>query len=102
MKNNKFSHIKRAAKLFFCLAFTAITMNSCQDAFDFELPEANSIPDTVLPTANFSYASALEDFRTINFTNLSFEATTFAWDFGGGNTSTCRRSFSANYIRARF
>ena len=53
-----------------------------------DLPEANSKLDTVPPEANFSYASALEDFRTINFTNLSNEATTFAWDFGGGNTST--------------
>ena len=53
-----------------------------------DLPEANSKVDTVPPEANFSYASALEDFRTINFTNLSNEATTFAWDFGGGNTST--------------
>jgi PKD repeat protein len=52
-----------------------------------DLPGANSKADIVPPEANFSYASALEDFRMINFTNLSNEATTFAWDFGGGNTS---------------
>ena len=40
------------------------------------------------PEANFSYASSIDDFRTINFSNLSDEATTFAWDFGDGNTST--------------
>ena len=49
----------------------ALTLNSCRDAFDFDLPDSNSIADTVLPTANFSYASALEDFRTVKFTNLS-------------------------------
>jgi len=53
-----------------------------------DLPKANSKADTVPPEANFSYASAIEDFRTIIFTNLSNEATTFSWDFGGGNTST--------------
>ncbi len=53
-----------------------------------DLPQANSKADTVPPEANFSYASSSDDFRTINFTNLSNEATTFAWDFGGGNTST--------------
>jgi len=52
-----------------------------------DLPGANSKADTVPPEANFSYASDSDDFRTINFTNLSSEATTFAWDFGGGDTS---------------
>jgi len=86
----KFNFISIAAKLFCVafIAFTVLTLNSCRDAFDFDLPEANSIPDTALPVANFSYASALEDFRTIKFTNLSLESTTFEWDFGGGNTST--------------
>ncbi|WP_299272435.1 PKD domain-containing protein [uncultured Psychroserpens sp.] len=52
-----------------------------------DLPDANSKADTVPPEANFSYASSSDDFRTINFTNLSSEATIFAWDFGGGATS---------------
>jgi len=86
--NNKFNFISITAKLFLCAAFIALTLNSCRDAFDFDLPEANSIADTDLPVANFSYASTLEDFRTVKFTNLSFESTTFVWDFGGGNTST--------------
>ncbi len=61
---------------------------SCQKAFDYELPDANSKPDTIFPSANFSYASTLEDFKTIKFSNLSFESTTYLWDFGGGNTSS--------------
>lgn len=60
---------------------------SCEEMFEFELPEANSKPDTVLPTANFSYVPNANDYKTIEFKNLSFESTTYAWDFGGGNTS---------------
>ena len=85
---NKFNFIERATKLFFCLAIIAIVFNSCKDAFDYDLPEANSKVDTNLPTANFSYASSIDDFKTIKFGNLSFESITYAWDFGGGNTST--------------
>ena len=84
---NKFNFINRTIILFFCLAITAITFNSCHDAFDFDLPESNSIADTNLPVANFSFASTAEDFKTVKFNNLSFESTTFVWDFGGGNTS---------------
>lgn len=85
---NKFNFIERATKMFFCLAIIAIAFNSCKDAFDYDLPEANSIADTILPTANFSYASTLDDFKTIKFGNLSFESINYSWDFGGGNTST--------------
>ncbi len=85
---NKFNFIKRTIQLFFCLAILAVGFNSCHDAFDFELPDSNSRPDLNLPVANFSYASAAEDFKTIKFNNLSFESTTFEWDFGNGNTST--------------
>ena len=83
---NKNKLIRIAAKLFLCCAL-ALFANSCKKAFEFDLPEANSKEDTVFPTANFSYAATLEDFRTIKFNNLSFESTIFSWDFGGGNTS---------------
>lgn len=84
MKNN---YIKRATKLFLCLTIITFTFSNCEKAFEFELPESNSKPDTILPTANFSYASTLEDFKTVKFTNLSVESTTYEWDFGGGKTS---------------
>lgn len=62
---------------------------SCDESlFRDDLPDANSKADTIFPEANFSYASSQDDFRTINFSNLSSEASAFAWDFGGGNTST--------------
>lgn len=85
---NKFSIIKKASKLFLGLFILTVVSYGCKDAFDYDLPEANSKPDTILPSANFSYASTLDDFKTIKFTNLSTESTTYSWDFGGGNTSS--------------
>lgn len=81
--------LRRVIKIWLGLT-VALVLNSCEDFFTFELPEANSKIDTELPTANFSYASVAGEFQKINFTNLSFEATTFLWDFGGGNTSTAK------------
>jgi PKD repeat protein len=60
----------------------------CESMFEFDLPEANSKVDTVLPTADFSYIPDAEDFTNVNFKDLSFESTQYLWDFGGGNTST--------------
>ncbi len=86
MKNkNKLFRI--AANSTICLLI-ALLVVSCEKAFEFDLPDANSKEDTVFPTSNFSYASTLEDFKTVKFTNLSTEGTIFQWDFGGGNTST--------------
>jgi len=70
------------------LVLATIFFVGCEKQFEFDLPESGSKIDSEFPTANFSYASTADDFREIQFTNLSFEATTFAWDFGGGNTST--------------
>ncbi|PCJ96066.1 MAG: hypothetical protein COA50_07750 [Flavobacteriaceae bacterium] len=64
-------------------------IGSCDsDLFRDDLPDANSKIDTVFPDANFDYTADQEDFRIINFTDLSSEASTYAWDFGGGATST--------------
>lgn len=81
---NKVNIFRKTRLLFSFLIASLIFGCTLRD----ELPKANSKVDTVPPEANFSYASAIEDFRTIIFTNLSNEATTFSWDFGGGNTST--------------
>ncbi len=82
-ENNIF---RKAMRIVLCFSIV-LMFNSCEDMFAPDLPESNSIPDTIFPTANFSYASTLEDFRTIKFTNLSSEAINYEWDFGGGNTS---------------
>jgi len=60
---------------------------SCEDYFEFDLPEANSIVDTELPMANFTYTADINDFKKIIFTDLSAESTTYFWDFGNGATS---------------
>ena len=86
MKNN-FNFIQRATTLFLCFTL-AVFISSCEDAFKYDLPEANSKVDTELPKADFSYIPNGDDFKKIEFTNLSFESTTFLWDFGGGNTSS--------------
>ena len=61
---------------------------SCEQAFEFDLPEAGSKVDTSLPTADFAYIPNALDFKTIEFNNLSTESIKYLWDFGGGDTST--------------
>ena len=82
-------NIFKKTKLLLATLVVASIVVSCvgDELFRDELPGANSKVDTVFPEANFSYASSSDDFRTINFTNLSTEALEYAWDFGDGNTS---------------
>ncbi|GAA4951886.1 hypothetical protein GCM10023314_26680 [Algibacter agarivorans] len=61
---------------------------SCEEAFEFDLPEAGSQVDNNLPTADFAYIPNAEDFKIIEFNNLSTESIKYLWDFGGGDTST--------------
>ncbi|MTI40106.1 PKD domain-containing protein [Fulvivirga lutimaris] len=84
MKKLLSNTLYKAAMLLFGLVAIGF-INGCIEE---ELPGAGSIPDEIPPSANFSYASDPEDFRVTNFTNLSTEALSFVWDFGGGNTST--------------
>lgn len=86
MKNNLII-FKNALKTVICLS--AITLFiSCEEAFEFDLPEAGSLPDNNLPVANFDYIPDATNFRKINFNNLSTESITYSWDFGNGATST--------------
>jgi len=85
MKNIFNNNARRTSWCFIILA--TIFFIGCEEAFQFDLPEANSIADEVPPSASFAYAADATDFTVINFNNLSSEATTFEWDFGGGNTS---------------
>ena len=84
---NKLNIFNKAIKLMLCLSAIAL-MVSCEEAFEYELPEAGSLPDNSLPVANFDYIPDAVNFRKINFNNLSFESIKYEWDFGGGNTST--------------
>ena len=65
-----------------------LVMVGCEDAFEFELPEANSQLDTELPTADFAAAQDVTDFRVYQFQNLSTESTRFSWEFSDGGTSS--------------
>ena len=86
---NKVNNFRKTT-LLLVSALATILFVSCvgDELFRDELPASNSKADTIFPEANFSYASTLDDFRTIKFTNLSTEANKFEWDFGNGNTST--------------
>ncbi|TCI85695.1 PKD domain-containing protein [Tenacibaculum sp. M341] len=84
---NTIKNLRKVVVLSICIAISMLFTN-CEDDFKFELPEANSIEDTELPEANFSYIPNASDFTQIEFKNLSFESTTYVWDFGTGDTST--------------
>ncbi len=86
---NKINIFNKTSILMASFAIATFFIVSCSpDLFRDDLPDANSMEDTEPPEANFSYASSIDDFRTINFTNLSDESTIFSWDFGGGDSST--------------
>lgn len=84
---NQLNIFKNTIKVVICLSIMVLSV-SCEDAFKFDLPEAGSLPDNTLPTAHFEYTPNAEDYRNINFNNLSTESINYLWDFGGGITST--------------
>jgi len=71
---------------------TVSSFVSCvgDDLFRDSLPDTGSQVDNILPSADFSYRPDALDFKTIIFTDLSSETTSYLWDFGGGVTSTDR------------
>lgn len=83
---------------FFCkttfalLSLVIASFVSCvgTDTFRDDLADTGSQLDTIFPEANFDFTADQDDFRLINFTDLSSESNTYAWDFGGGATSTER------------
>jgi hypothetical protein len=73
----------------FGLALAAFTFNSCDDFEQFEPLGENSIEDETPPNALFSYSQGVgldDEWKTYTFSNQSASATTYAWDFGDGNT----------------
>ncbi|MFO8021134.1 MAG: PKD domain-containing protein [Perlabentimonas sp.] len=75
MKTNTFNFIKKATLLLG--AFLLVTFTACKD----DEPS----PD---PIASFQYEISEDNFLMVEFTNFSQNATSFAWDFGDGETST--------------
>ena len=79
---NQLNNFKNTLKIVLCFSILALSV-SCEEAFEFELPEAGSLPDNTLPTANFDYIPNAVNFRSIEFNNLSTESTNYIWDFNG-------------------
>ncbi|MFZ1750269.1 MAG: PKD domain-containing protein [Saprospiraceae bacterium] len=86
--------LSRKIVMLYISALSLIFFIGCESAFTFDLPEANSKPDTVLPKADFSYIPDANDFQKIIFKNLSFESTKYSWDFGGGKSTSIDPSFT--------
>lgn len=84
---NKLYIFKNTIKTILCLSIIVVSV-SCESAFEFDLPEAGSLPDNTPPKAAFDYIPNADDFRKIEFNNLSTESIKYLWDFGGGITST--------------
>lgn len=72
------------------LLFTGVLLWESCDIDKFEPLGENSIADATPPEANFSFSNGVtvDDFLEYTFANLSTSATSYAWDFGDGNTST--------------
>lgn len=85
---------RKKHKLYLSLVFlmiASIALVSCDpslSALEFDLPDEGTIADATPPAANFSATQSTIDWRMYNFANFSTSATTYAWDFGDGNTST--------------
>lgn len=84
---NQLNIFKKSINAILCLSILVFAI-SCEDAFKFDLPEAGSLPDNSLPTAHFEYIPNAENFKKLEFNNLSTESIKYLWDFGGGVTST--------------
>ena len=78
MKNN-FINISKGVKLLLIILAVGLNTN-CE--LRPELPQSGSIPDLTPPTAAFTYLRDAEDFRVVQFTNLSTESTNYLWNFG--------------------
>ncbi len=74
--------MRYVVKLFCAILIAGVW--ACED----DLPGVGSIPDLTPPSANFGYKSSINDFKEIEFSNLSISANQFEWDFGDGGTST--------------
>ena len=87
---NKVTFFRKTTFLLLGLVIASFVSCVGSDTFRDDLADTGSKEDTVFPAANFDYTASQDDFTVINFTDLSSEANIYAWDFGGGATSTDR------------
>lgn len=80
MKNRLFNYLKTGWMVMILLSFGFLT--SC-DLFE---EDEDPTPDD--PIASFQFEISESNFLEVQFSNFSQNATSYAWDFGDGNTST--------------
>lgn len=68
--------------------FPALLVLMCIGCGDDDDPTPTPMPTTQDPIASFQFEIDDTDFLKVNFTNFSQNASSYAWDFGDGNTST--------------
>jgi len=69
------------------LMVSVFVMSIFWSSCEFELPDADSIPDATPPSAAFGETVG-DDYLIYNFANFSVSATDYMWNFGDGTTST--------------
>lgn len=85
--NKRFRRLMGLATFMTVIA-VLISCDPSLSAYEFDLPDTGSIVDATPPSANFAATQSSIDYRVYNFSNLSVSATTYAWDFGDGNTAS--------------
>ena len=64
----KLNTLKNIAKTVFSIS-AIIFVVSCEEAFEFDLPDTGSIADKTLPEANFSTTPKPDSFKILKFVN---------------------------------
>lgn len=71
-------------KLFSIFVLASLVFFSCKD--DENCEDRGDCPQPPIASFQIEYSDA--DFKAVNFSNFSQNATAYSWDFGDGNTST--------------
>lgn len=78
-------NFKNNIKKYMFAGMALLGLTACD--FEYDIAEEGSIDDLTPPSASFSASQSEVDFLQYSFANQSNSATTYAWDFGDGNTS---------------
>lgn len=86
MKKYKNKHTFSSVRLIILTIIGACSLQAC-DSYGSEWPDEASIADVTPPKADFIAKVNIANNKTVDFTNASTSATTYAWDFGDGAAS---------------
>lgn len=93
---NQLNIFKNTINLVLC-ALVILFSVSCEKAFEFDLPEAGTLEDTSLPTADFAYIPNAVNFKIVEFNNLSTESIRYEWDFNNGEGNSTEKDPSYTF-----